>query len=123
MSSLMDKYTTISKKDPRMPANPRSCYGKNGWKGYRNLFGLQNIEHYSLEQLKSKIKQVLKQEGIEPNSIVNIVNKYRTLRIGDIKIPSNPSRFYSKKRLEKLPRRVWSAGHQILHTQTTQICD
>ncbi|EGR0306212.1 hypothetical protein H4F26_16070 [Vibrio alginolyticus] len=97
ISSLMDKYTTISKKDPRMPANPRSCYGKNGWKGYRNLFGLQNIEHYSLEQLKSKIKQVLKQEGIEPNSIVNIVNKYRTLRIGDIKIPSNPSRFYSKK--------------------------
>ncbi|TBT26404.1 hypothetical protein D5E85_26525 [Vibrio parahaemolyticus] len=93
--NVRDKYLTLRRKDPRMHSSPREYYAKRGWKSYRDLFGLQ--DYYSLEQLKSLIKQALEQEGIHPDSITSLRNKYKDFRKNNTSMPSQPNTYYAEK--------------------------
>ncbi|WP_261885444.1 VPA1269 family protein [Vibrio pomeroyi] len=94
---LQNKYRALREKDARMPSTPRTYYALKGWKSYRNLFGLPDINLYSLTELKSAIAQALNQEGIDSNSIGQIQNKYHALRKNDVYMPSNPDKYYAKE--------------------------
>ncbi|MEH0093439.1 VPA1269 family protein [Vibrio metschnikovii] len=96
LSNLKKTYRELFQKDPRAPSNPAEHYAKKGWENFSYLFGLQSKEFYSLEELKSKLKQSLAKEGIEAELIPSLTNKYKELRLKDPRIPSNPSISYAK---------------------------
>ena len=93
IKKLYKKYQSLRKKDSRMPSHPNEAYGKS----LRNLFGLPDIEFYTLEELKTVIKKALKQEGTDPESVARLIEKYQSLREKDSRMPSAPRQYYSKK--------------------------
>ncbi|NRF26352.1 hypothetical protein HRJ45_15050 [Vibrio coralliilyticus] len=95
--SLMKEYLALRQKDTRIPAHPNIYYSGKGWKSMRDLFGLKSIHYYSLVDLKSSIQGTLKEEGINPEKISSLTNKYLALREKDIRMPSTPSKYYQKK--------------------------
>ncbi|EKN4581188.1 hypothetical protein PXQ17_001556 [Vibrio parahaemolyticus] len=92
---LDEIYQSLRKKDNRIPSNPNVVYAKTGWEGLRNLFNLPDIAPYTIEELKSAIKKALEQEGIKPESIGQLANKYQSLRKKDSRMPATPNFFYA----------------------------
>lgn len=95
VSRLIEKYQSLREKDSRMPSGPRKFYAKVGWKGMRDLFGLSDIEFYTLKDLKQTIIKILEQEDTDPKSIGNLVKKYRFLCNKDPRMPADPTTYYA----------------------------
>ncbi|MEZ9291234.1 VPA1269 family protein [Vibrio lentus] len=95
--NLSKEYLSMRKQDLRMPISPETTYAKKGFKSYRDLFGLPDIDLYTFKELKESIQKKLSVNGKDTESITGSVKQYRTMRKADPRMPFSPHREYASK--------------------------